>query len=120
MEREDQIGRRKLSDGAERKVITGEEKTRMCGILFLAVALMPTRWRMFVSVTCVGEIRTSCEARSTHPCARSISCRGRHLSVAPWFLLRSLAPLPKEEALLFRAQGSLAQRGVDESRGFRV
>ena len=56
MEREDQIGRRKLSDGAERKVITGEEKTRMCGILFLAVALMPTRWRMFVSVTCVGEI----------------------------------------------------------------
>lgn len=56
MEREDQIGRRKLSDGAERKVIATEEKTRTCGILFLAVALMPTRWRMFVSVTSVGEI----------------------------------------------------------------
>lgn len=88
MEREDQIGRRKLSDGAEKKVIAGEEKTRMCGILFLAVALMPTRWRMFVSVTCVGEIRTSCEARSTHPCARSISCRDRRLSLAPrWIFL---------------------------------
>lgn len=56
-----QIGRRKLSDGAERKVIAGEEKMRTCGILFPAAAIMPTRWRMFVSVTCVGEIRTSCE-----------------------------------------------------------
>lgn len=56
MEREDQTGRRKLSDGAKGKVIAGEEKMRTCGILFLAVALMPTRWRMFVSVTCVGEI----------------------------------------------------------------
>lgn len=56
MEREDQIGRRKLSDGAKRKVIARKEKRRTCGNLFLAVALMPTRWRMFVSVTCVGEI----------------------------------------------------------------
>lgn len=56
MEKEDQIGRRRLSDGAEGKVIAREEKMRMCGILFLAVALMPTRWRMFVSVTYVGEI----------------------------------------------------------------
>lgn len=56
METEYQIGRRKLSDGAKRKVIAGEEKMRTCGILFLAATLMPTRWRMFVSVTRVGEI----------------------------------------------------------------
>lgn len=56
MEMEYQIGRRKLSDGAKRKVIAGEEKMRTCGILFLAATLMPTRWRMFVSVTRVGEI----------------------------------------------------------------
>lgn len=37
-----------------------------------------------------------------------------------WFLPRSLAPWPKEKALLFRVQGSPAQCGVDESRGFRV
>lgn len=67
MEREHQTGRRKLSDGAQRKGIAGEEKPRMCGILFLAVALMPPRWRMFVSVPRVGEIRRSCEAPSAHP-----------------------------------------------------
>lgn len=67
MAREDQTGRRKRSDGAQRKGIAGEEKPRMCGILFLAVALMPPRWRMFVSVPRVGEIRTSCEAPSAHP-----------------------------------------------------
>lgn len=37
-----------------------------------------------------------------------------------WFLPRSLAPWPKEKALLFRVQGSPGQCGVDESRGFRV
>lgn len=59
------------SDGAQRKGITGEEKPRMCGILFLAVALMPPRWRMFVSVPAVGEIRASCEAPSAHPSLRA-------------------------------------------------
>lgn len=38
-----------------------------------------------------------------------------------WCLPRSpLVPLPKEKALLFQVQGSLAQCGVDESRGVRV
>lgn len=59
------------SHGAQRKGITGEEKPRMCGILFLAVALMPPRWRMFVSVPAVGEIRASCEAPSAHPALRA-------------------------------------------------
>lgn len=95
----------------------------MCGILFLAVALMPTRWRMFVSVTYVGEIRTSCEARSTHPCARSVSRSGSRVSCAQvghsCFLPGSLPPLPKEKALLFQVRGT-HQRGVDEIRGFRA
>lgn len=41
MEREDQTGRRKLSDGAQRKVIAGEEKPRMCGMCGMSGILFP-------------------------------------------------------------------------------
>ncbi|XP_028939384.1 transmembrane protein 211 [Antrostomus carolinensis] len=39
-----------------------------------------------------------------------------HPGAYSFFVPRSLAPLPKEKALLFRVQGSLDQCGVDENR----
>lgn len=115
-----QIGRRKLSDGAKRKVIAGEEKMRTCGILFPASALMPTRWRMFVSMT-VGEIRASCEPRSTHPWAHSFLQRQISLTCAQEDVHSSLArppltSLPKVKALLF--QDRAASPALDGERGF--